>query len=150
MSAQSSRSFIAIIITVLISVLLLTACSSEVPKQGIEVTDAWVRKMPPGVSSTAAFMTINNHTGEPLVLTSVGFEGAGHVMMHETQVVDGMAKMKHLESVTIKEQVKFSPGGKHVMVMGLEMPKDVMSYNISLHFANNPTLEVTAEVRNAK
>lgn len=150
MPAQSSRTIIPIIITMLISVLLLTACNKETPKEGIEVTDAWVRKMPPGVSSTAVFMTINNHTGKPLVLTSVGFEGASHVMMHETQINDGMATMKHLESVTIDNQVQFKPGGKHVMVMGLDMPKKVTTYNISLHFANNPKLEVTAEVRNAK
>ncbi|WP_223671282.1 copper chaperone PCu(A)C [Kangiella shandongensis] len=125
---------------------VLVACS----KQGIEVTDSWIRKMPEGVTNTAAFFSIHNHTGESVTLTGVSIEGAGHVMMHETKVVDGMAKMAHLEEVVIEESVTFAPGGKHVMVMGLSIPEGTQSYNIQLHFANKPTLDVTAEVRNAK
>lgn len=147
MSRSIYLSLIAKVLLVFVSVLGLVACSK--PKEGIEVTDAWVRDMPPGATSTAAFMTIKNHTGKPVVLTGVEMPGAGHVMMHETKVVNDMAKMVHLENVTIDKEVRFEPGAKHIMVMGLDMSQKVESYNISLHFANNPTLEVSAEVRNA-
>lgn len=126
--------------------MILVACS----KQGIEVTDSWIRKMPQGVTNTAAFFTIHNHTGKPVTLTNVSIEGAGHVMMHETKVVDGMAKMVHLDTVMIDDSVTFAPGGKHVMVMGVSIPEGTQTYNMQLHFANMPTLDVTAEVRNAK
>ena len=139
-----------ILLIMLSSLLLLSACSQEKPKEGIEVTDAWVRKMPPGATSSAAFMTIKNHTGQPVTLTGVDMDKAGHVMMHETKVVDDMTKMLHLDQVVIEKQVSFEPGAKHIMVMGLDMSDSAKSYNISLHFANNPSLEVSAEVRNAK
>lgn len=129
--------------------LTLTACNQEPPKEGIEVVDAWVRKMPPGVTNTAAFFTIHNHTGSPVTLTGVSMEDAGHVMMHETKVIDDMAKMEHLGSVVIEKSVNFEPGGKHVMIMGLDMSNGAKSYNIRLHFANKPSLDVTAEVRDA-
>jgi len=147
-STYSKISYLLLIL--LTSVLFLAACGQETPKEGIEVTDAWIRKMPPGVSSTAAFMTIKNHTGNPVTLTGVDMEKAGHVMMHETKVVDDMAKMLHLEQVVIDKEVAFEPGAKHIMVMGLDMSDNVKSYNISLHFANQPSIEVSAEVRNAK
>ncbi|GAA4362772.1 hypothetical protein GCM10023151_17270 [Kangiella marina] len=125
------------------------ACSQEAPKEGIEVSDAWVRKMPPGMTNTAAFMTIKNHTGAPVTLTQVSMEQAGHVMMHETKVVNDMAKMEHLEQVVIEDTVHFEPGAKHVMIMGLDMSDGAKSYNIRLHFANKPSLDVTAQVRDA-
>ena len=129
--------------------LALVSCNQEPPKEGVEVTDAWVRKMPPGVTNTAAFMTIHNHTGSPVTLTEVLMEKAGHVMMHETKVVNDMAKMEHLDHVVIEKSVNFEPGGKHVMIMGLDMSDGAKSYNIRLHFANKPSLDVTAEVRDA-
>ena len=129
--------------------LTLVACNQEPPKEGIEVTDAWIRKMPPGVSNTAAFMTITNHTGSAVTLTGVSMDDAGHVMMHETKIVDDMAKMQHLDTVVIEQSVNFEPGGKHVMIMGLDMSQGATSYNIRLHFANKPSLDVTAEVRDA-
>ena len=129
--------------------LSLFACSNETPKEGVEVTDAWVRKMPPGVTNTAAFMTIKNHTGSPVTLTGVAMDNAGHVMMHETKVVNDMAKMEHLDKVVIDKEVSFKPGAKHVMIMGLDMSDGADRYNIRLHFENKPSLDVSAQVRDA-
>ncbi|AKE52739.1 copper chaperone PCu(A)C [Kangiella geojedonensis] len=140
--------FLTIFLISLIS-LSLFSCSSEAPKEGIEVTDAWVRKMPPGVTNTAAFMTIKNHTGSPVTLTGVSMDKAGHVMMHETKVVNDMAKMEHLGKVVIDKEVSFEPGAKHVMIMGLDMSDGADRYNIRLHFENKPSLDVTAQVRDA-
>ncbi|GAA0201052.1 hypothetical protein GCM10009123_05480 [Kangiella japonica] len=125
------------------------ACEQPLPKEGIEVSDAWVRKMPPGVSNTAAFMIIKNHTGQAVTLTDVSMEKARHVMMHESKVVDGMAKMEHLDRVVIEEDAVFEPGAKHIMIMGLDMSDNAKSYNIRLHFDNQPSLDVTAQVRDA-
>ena len=94
-------------------------------------------------------MTIKNHTGQAVTLTDVSMEKAGHVMMHESKVVDGMAKMEHLDAVVINDEVIFEPGAKHIMVMGLDMSDNAKSYNIRLHFDNQPSLDVTAQVRDA-
>ncbi|RDX38214.1 copper chaperone PCu(A)C [Kangiella sp. HD9-110m-PIT-SAG07] len=145
---NSTNLFLNILLMAVIS-LSLFACSNEAPKEGIEVTDAWVRKMPPGMTNTAAFMTIKNYTGAPVTLTGVSMDKAGHVMMHESKVVEGMAKMEHLGQVVIEKEVSFEPGAKHVMIMGLDMSDGAKTYNIRLHFANKPSLDVAAEVRDA-
>lgn len=136
-------------VTVVLLSFVLMACSQQEPKEGIEVSDAWVRKMPPGMSNTAAFMTIKNHTGQAVTLTDVNMEQAAHVMMHESKVVDGMAKMEHLDAVVIEKETVFEPGAKHIMIMGLDMSGDAKSYNIRLHFDNQPSLDVTVQVRDA-
>lgn len=136
-------------VTIVLLSLMLIACDQQTPKEGIEVGNAWVRKMPPGVSNTAAFMTIKNHTGQAVTLVDVSMEPARHVMMHESKVVDGMAKMEHLDAVVISDEVVFEPGAKHIMIMGLDMSDNAKSYNIRLHFDNQPSLDVTVQVRDA-
>ena len=136
-------------IAIILLSFVLIACSEQPPKEGIEVSDAWIRKMPPGASNTAAFMTIKNHNQNPVVLTRVSMENAGHVMIHESKVIDGMAKMEHLDTVVIEQEAVFEPGAKHIMIMGLDMSDKAPSYNIRLHFDNQPSLDVTAQVRDA-
>jgi hypothetical protein len=48
--------------------------------------------------------------------------GFPRVMMHDTETVDDIATMFHIDSLVIPagETVTFAPGGKHVMFMGLD------------------------------
>ena len=132
----------------LIAVSFLASCA---PKPDIEIEDPWLRLMPEGVSSTAGFMSIKNNTGEPIVLEDVSLDWANHAMMHESKVVDGMAKMEHLDELVIDNELVFQPGAKHIMIMGVKEPLvEGKSYNIRLHFKDREPIEVAFKVRQAK
>lgn len=132
-----------------VSLILLSACTQ--PKSDIEVVDPWLRLMPEGVSSTAGFMTIKNNTDSPIVLEDVSLDWANHAMMHESKVVDGMAKMEHLDELVIDNELVFQPGAKHIMIMGVKEPLvEGQSYNIRLHFKDREPLEVAFKVRQAR
>lgn len=133
--------------------LLLSACEqsaqNDKPLQPIEISNAWIRWMPPAVNNSGAFFMLTNNTGTELILESVEAEWAHHVMMHESTIVDGMAKMNHIDQVVIMDSVEFKPGGKHIMLMGLQqnLTKGAILH-IRLHFAGREPLVVPFEVRN--
>lgn len=147
-------------ICLFLSVLVgLTACENQ-PNIGskveqkiqnpIEITDAWIRWMPPESPSTAAFLKLQNHTGKPLILKAISTNWAKHSMFHQTIIQDGMAKMQHLDQITIDQQLEFKPGHKHIMIMGLNQSLQKGEHkNILLHFEGQPSLEVSFEVRDA-
>ena len=132
--------------------VILSGCQQQLEnKPDIEIIDPWLRMMPPSTSSTAGFMTIKNNTDKPLILKEVSLDWARHAMLHESKVVDGMAKMNHLDEWVIEEQVEFMPGGKHIMIMGMKNDLKIgQTYNILLHFAGREPLEVSFKVRHAK
>ncbi len=118
---------------------------------GVHIINPWLRDMPAGVSNTAGFMTIKNDTGKPLFLEDVSLDWARMGMIHESKVVDGMAKMIHQDQIEINDQLEFQPGGLHIMVMGMKEPLDsTQTYNILLHFVGREPLAVPFEVRQAK
>jgi periplasmic copper chaperone A len=83
------------------------------------VTDAWVRAVPPKARMTAGYLTVYNPGPEALVIVGAESPLFGSVEMHGTVTVDGMARMRHQETVTVPagEAVSFEPGGLHLMLM---------------------------------
>ena len=69
----------------------------------------------------AGYMTVTNtgETDDVLLEVRADFP---RVMMHDTETIDDIATMIHLETLAIPagETVTFAPGGKHVMFMGLK------------------------------
>ncbi len=139
---------------------LIVACekTKEAPKDitvfvkdDIRIENAWLRAMPQGISNTAGFMVIKNDSDKPLILEDVSLDWARMGMIHESKVVDGMAKMIHQDEIVIDKELAFKPGGLHIMVMGTHKPLDPSkSYNILLHFAGREPLAVPFKVGQAK
>lgn len=72
--------------------------------------------------SGAGYFTVTNNgeTDDRLLFVTADFP---RVMMHDTTVTDGVATMNHLSDgivVSAGGSVSFSPGGMHVMFMGLK------------------------------
>jgi len=83
------------------------------------VEDAWVRAVPPSARMTAGYLTVYNPGPEALVIVGAESPLFGSVEMHGTVMVDGMARMRQQETVTVPagESVAFEPGGLHLMLM---------------------------------
>jgi copper(I)-binding protein len=131
--------------------LTLAACSwLPVAQAEVQVEDAWVREAPPGARMLAAYLTVNNSGAEELVLVEVQSPAFSHIMLHNSEVVDGVARMTHLDEIVIPAQgsVQLEPGGMHLM---MPAPEARLSAGdrvpLVLIFADGNRLEVQAEVR---
>lgn len=115
---------------------------------GIEVSDA--RLILPVVASgpAAVYFTIKNGNDKPITIASVHVEGAENTQMHET----AEGTMTTIEQATLGagETGAFTPGGKHVMVFGLEggkSPGDVAEMTLTLSDGDKISVPVTIEAR---
>ena len=132
-----------------IALLLCTSTTAMAESQPL-VSDAWVREAPPGARMLAAYLTIENTADEDLVLVDVSSPQFAHVMMHRSEIIDGMARMIHEDSITIPagKKLELKPGSYHLMMPApdnrLETGDPVL---FMLQFSNGGQLEVHAEVR---
>jgi copper(I)-binding protein len=97
--------------------LALSACGDPQP---LYVDQAWIRLSANPSNPSAGYFTV--HGGpEKVQLRGVITDRAQRIEMHESMQHDGMAMMMPIESADIpaKEKVVFAPGGKHLMLWGI-------------------------------
>jgi copper(I)-binding protein len=97
--------------------LALACCGG--PRQ-IEVDHGWVRLPPVQGHPAAAYFEIHGGSVDE-TLIAVDSPVALHAAMHESMSSNGMESMAPLKQVAVPagKTVKFVPGGKHVMLFGL-------------------------------
>jgi copper(I)-binding protein len=120
-----------------------------VANPAVVVEDAWVREAPPGAPMLAAYMTLNNQTPEEQVLIDVTSPAFSHVMLHQSRIVDGVARMVHLDELVIPAQdsVKLEPGGLHLMMPAPEIRLSAGDrVEFILKFADGRSIRVQAIV----
>ncbi len=118
----------------------------------IEVTDAWVREAPPGAAMLAAYMKIHNTGAAERILTSVESTSFKHVMLHESTVIDGIAKMLHQDNLKIPAggNLILQPGSFHLMMPAPDIDLQLGQYvEFSLQLKNGETIAVKAIVKRA-
>ena len=93
--------------------------SSADHKLGVTVRDAWVREAPPMSQSLAGYMSLENHSSQSYTLVGANSLDFGRVMVHETEIKNGVARMSHRAEVRIAagNTAVFAPGGLHLMLM---------------------------------
>ena len=102
-------------------VLLSAFLVSPVKSEGIEVS-AWSRATPPGGATGAIYGRIANNQNHSVDLVSVEVGFAQHAMIHETEIKDGVARMRHGSLVIpAAGSVLLEPGSTHIMLMGLSL-----------------------------
>lgn len=160
------------VISQLLIVLLISACSSGATGPVIEANDAWVRsagnmKMENqgkseiesgshegemggmGVNS-AAYMILVNKGDQADKLIRVEGDVSQAVEIHETQIKDDVMRMQQIEFIEIptKGQAVLEPGGKHIMLIGLKEELNAGdTVTLKLVFEAAGEIEVEAVVR---
>ena len=103
-------------------ILILFFSCSNPASNDIEISNAWIREVPAESEVTALYFDIENQGDSEDFIVSVEAPFSEKAEIHST-VVDqnGNAKMVKLEEVKIDkgENVRFAPGGNHVMLFGL-------------------------------
>jgi len=84
-----------------------------------QVRDAWVRLGPAGMPMMAGFGRIENACATPVTITGASSVAFGSVELHETRLIDGVNRMRHLSELRIApgDSAVFKPGGMHLMLM---------------------------------
>lgn len=88
----------------------------------ISVGDPYVRLVPPGMTSTAAFMTVHNGGSGERKLLRVESAVAASVELHRHVNDNGVMRMRPVEAIAIAAggDAELRPGGYHVMLIGLK------------------------------
>ena len=144
MKALSMRAILSSL--VLAAPLALAACGDPAPTY---IDQAWVRLSPNKDTPSAGYFVV--HGGDAATqLRGVLTDYALKVEMHESISHDGMMTMKPVESVDIpaKGTVAFAPGGKHLMLWGVN-DTAISRGKMTLTFlmANGDRLLVDAVIR---
>jgi len=126
----------------------VSACGA--PDAPLSVSEAWVRAMPPGATTTAAYLSIENRSREPREVTSVTSPQFARAELHETRMEDGVARMRAVGVLGIApgERVTLAPGGVHLMLFDPVHPLGP-GERVHLRFtlADGWIFDVDAEVR---
>ncbi|HNR92215.1 MAG TPA: copper chaperone PCu(A)C [Dokdonella sp.] len=80
---------------------------------------AWIPTAPPGMAMYAGYATLANRGDAELTIKAAESPQFDDVSIHETVVVDGVSRMRALETIAIPAggEVKLVPGGRHLMLM---------------------------------
>ena len=114
---------------------------------GIELLNASARATLPGMSSSAAYMTIRNGSSESVQIRVLESPVAMRSELPTTEMNNGMMSMRRVDNLQINpgESVELKPGGYHIMLMGLKQPIAANSeIPIIMTFSNGERLTVMA------
>ena len=90
----------------------------------LTINNAWIRPAPPNVTSMAGYFDIQNNSDKAIKIVDSKSTAFDLTMIHNTVIEKGIAKMVHLDGLTIpaNSTVSLAPSGKHVMLMRPESP----------------------------
>ncbi|RIA37766.1 hypothetical protein DFR49_3654 [Hephaestia caeni] len=123
----------------------LSGCQTQ---DDIVVSDAWVRLPAVAGRPAAAYFTIHGYSKDS-ALIDVADPVSIRTEMHETMTHGSMSSMAPIETVPLpaKSTVVFAPGGKHVMLFGVNPSvKPGATIPLTLTFTGFPRIEVDAVV----
>ena len=108
----------------------------------VNVSDAWARATFALAKTGAAYLTIENQSNSDITLLSASVDKsiASVVQIHHTVMENDMMAMQELSAGLVipkASSVSLSPGGVHIMLMGLQGPlKEKESFELRLYFAD--------------
>jgi copper(I)-binding protein len=108
--------------SLLAAMLLLAACGGQGAPE-IELAGAWARPTV-GQTPAAVYVTIENKGSSPDRLTGASTDHAAMAMVHQNEVVNGVARMRMAGEINIPpgDRIEMVPGGTHIMLQGLRAP----------------------------
>jgi copper(I)-binding protein len=134
-------------------VLLLAVSACHGGDAKLRADHAWIRLAAVPGRPAAAYLTLHGGT-EPMRLVAVESKAAGSSELHESMKMGpgGMTGMQRLDGLDVpaKGEVRFAPGGNHVMLFGVSAQvKPGTTMPLSVRFAKGQPLEIEAKVVSA-
>jgi len=132
----------------LVSALFALAACGQNGEPDIQPGNAWARPTR-GDAPGAVYVAINNKGSADDRLVGVFTDRAAMAMVHQTELVDGVARMRMANEINVPagEQIKMVPGGTHLMLEGLRAPLQVGDkFDLVLRFRKSGDKKVNVSV----
>lgn len=102
---------------------LALAASAASAATGVQVS-GWAQPTVAGQSTGAAYLVIRNYGPSADRLVSLASPAAGMVSVHRSMTVGDISRMRAAGAIVVPpgKILTMSPGGYHVMLMGLKAP----------------------------
>ena len=139
-----------LIVLISAAVLAGAALPLAAAEPAITVSDPYVRLLPPGATTSAAYLVIKNSGAADRQLVKAESPAAQSVEVHEHRNENGVMKMREVGSIIIKAhgQTELKPGGYHLMLFGVKSAlKEGDSVAITLVFDDGSRQAIEARVR---
>lgn len=131
--------------------LLLSACGQS-GEPDIRPGNAWARPTR-GDAPGAVYVAINNKGSADDRLVGAFTDRAAMAMVHQTELVDGVARMRMAGEINIPagQRIEMVPGGTHIMLQGLRAPlKTGDNFSLVLKFRRSGDRTVNVDVTKAE
>jgi copper(I)-binding protein len=115
----------------------------------VQPSAAWATPAGRGQIVAAAYVSLRNRGRTPQTLVGASSSVAADVQMHSSEVKGGIARMRRVERLTVpaRGELKLTPGGPHLMLMGLNRPlKAGDTITVRLRFEGGAVLDVAVPV----
>ena len=140
--------------TVLLGSLMALVINGQVHAQtpdakSIVIDHPWARATPTGAKTGAAYVTLINNGSSGDRLLAAKTPVADAVQFHSVSEENGVSRMRELRAVEVPPggKVTFSPGGMHIMLVGLKQPlKEGQTFPLSLTFEKAGKVDVTVSI----
>jgi copper(I)-binding protein len=112
--------------------------------------NAWVPWAPPAIKVHAAYLTIANRTNVDQFIVGASSPDYERAELHGSFIKDGLNQMRLLERISVpaNTQVKFEPGGLHIMLVNPERTYGVdHRIRLVLLTGSGDQIEATAVIR---
>jgi len=106
----------------LLALCVVFAMDAAAQTSEVEVSNAWVRAMPPGQRMTAAYLQLRNPAAAVVSVLGVS-SSVAMASLHETRLEGDRSLMRAVGNLDLAPGgiIAMEPGGRHIMLMGLEM-----------------------------
>ena len=108
---------------VIFSITFCLGCSNSNQKSNLNIDNAYIKLPLKGQDLTSGYLNLTNSSKYALILKEIICSDVNSTTFHnsETENNSGLISMKKIESLEVLpgEQVIFSPGRKHLMLIGL-------------------------------
>ena len=123
---------------------------TAVAESSLTFDGAWIAEAPPSSRVMVAYMEIKNSGDQITKIVSATSESFKRISFHQTKQENDMAKMKHLDTLTIpaKGKLVLQAGSHHIMLFNpVKKLKAGDKVNLDLKLENGDTVKLTVPVK---
>lgn len=113
----------------------------------LQISDAWIRDLPPSIPVRAGYLTLHNPATAIRVINAIDSPAFARIEIHRSFEQDGAMKMERIDRLPIAAgaRLRLEPGGLHLMMFDAVAPVrpgDVIGIRLLYADGSTQTLEM--------